>query len=238
MHPVDNGVFQVARIAPTTKDGKERWRVRAHFFVRNNGTGTVKLAKLSIGYPGGAPLAWTKNATDTDADAAVDSREIAPGKTGLFTMEDGLAKKGGTFADRSLFFPLPREIRMALAFEGYDQRVVYRAPLAVWKSQAQPNGYLFPAKSSDLKAGEAWTVGIHAMSRDQKFGYDFGVSRWDATAKKWTGLKAGTDGSKNSDYLIFGKPVYAMAAGTVVKCTWSKPENPKPGVSCRARTTC
>lgn len=231
MHPEDNGVFQVARIAPETKGGKERWRVRAHFFVKNTGTRTIKLSKLSIGYPGGAPPAWTKTVADTDDDPAVDSREIAPGKTGgPFTLEDGMAAKGGTFGKRSLFFPVPREIRMTLAFEGYDQRVVYRKPLAVWKSTAQPNGYLFPAKSADLKAGEAWTAGIHAMSRDQKFGYDFGVSRWDATAKKWTGLKPGTDGTKNTDYLIFGKPVYSMAAGTVVKCTWSKPDNPKPGV--------
>jgi hypothetical protein len=45
---------------------------------------------------------------------------------------------------------------------------------------------------------------------------------------KWTSLKSG-DGSQNSDFRVWGKPIYAMADGVIVSFNNNVPNNPKPG---------
>ncbi len=113
MQPEDDGVFQVARIAPYVKGGAQRWRVRAHFTVMNHGANKLQLVKLVLSYPGSTV-------------------------------------KGST------------------------------------------------------------------------------ACRWNG--KQWTELKSTAKKPfKNTDYLIYGKPVYTMAAGTIVNCAWSAPDN-TPGV--------
>lgn len=84
-----------------------------------------------------------------------------------------------------------------------------------------------PFKAGNLKPGERIHTGDHAGGI-QKEGEDFGVVRYLGN-KKWSFVKAGTDGSKNSDYLIYGEPIYAMADGVIVGCWCNAPENPKPG---------
>jgi murein DD-endopeptidase MepM/ murein hydrolase activator NlpD len=41
------------------------------------------------------------------------------------------------------------------------------------------------------------------------------VVRWDEDAEKWKGQYPGTDGTNNTDYLVWGKPLYAVADGVV-----------------------
>ncbi len=219
MHPIDNGVFQVARIAPSKQGGPQRWGVRAHFFVKNTGGATIELRKISLGYPG-SPQAGgiVQLLNDTDDDPNVDSRDVLPGESNVFTIDDGVS-------NRNLVFPVPNQIRIRLSFDGFADPLDFQAPMGVYTNRVLGGSYLFPAKRSDLRFGQHWSVGIHAFHRAQKFGYDFGVSRYDRSQKKWVGLKRGTTGSKNTDFLIYGKPVYAMAAGTIVKCAWSRPDN-------------
>ncbi|SEQ78803.1 Peptidase family M23 [Nitrosomonas sp. Nm51] len=87
--------------------------------------------------------------------------------------------------------------------------------------------HALPFKAEDLKAGERVSTGDHA-SGIQGEGEDFGVKRYLGN-KKWSHVKNGTDGKKNTDYLIYGKPVYAIGDGTIVGCWRNAPENPRPG---------
>jgi murein DD-endopeptidase MepM/ murein hydrolase activator NlpD len=87
--------------------------------------------------------------------------------------------------------------------------------------------YALPFKAEDLKPGERISTGNHA-SGIQGEGEDFGVKRYLGN-KKWSHLKKGTDGKKNADYLIYGKPIYAIGDGTIVGCWRNAPENPRPG---------
>ncbi len=228
LQPVENKAYQVARIAPFQHGGAERWRVRAHFTVQNNGKTAIKLAKTFVEYPGGPPVIGI-DAEDSNDDPAIDSRIIGPGKSAVFIAEDGMARPTGKPGDRSLFLPVPTRMLISLRFEGYSEVVSHGVALQTYHNKTPQGSYRFPAKHTDLAAGERWTVGIHAFSRSQKFGYDFGVSRYDAAAKAWVGNKPNTDGKKNSDWLIFGKPVHAMASGKIVKCMWSSNENSMPG---------
>lgn len=99
--------------------------------------------------------------------------------------------------------------------------------------------YSFPGRAEDLKSGEYWYVGkkIHSESGNQMLGYDMGAVRFDAASKKWATKKVGTNGTENAHNLIYGKPVYAVADGEVVKCWRNAPENPRPGESHPGRTS-
>ena len=226
--PFEEHALQAQRIAPYGKNGEERWRVRAHFVVKNNEQKTIRLTQTMIGYPNG-PGEASADVKDTNDDPMVDSRDVAPGKTGLFIVEDGMARPGGKGGDRSLFFPMPDQVQVKLKFSGFFERVIHTTRLRPYVNKTPQGSYLFPAKHTDLDGGQRWSGGIHAFSRSQKFAYDLGVSRWDLAAKKWTGL-VGTDDSDVEDYLVWGKRVHAMASGTIVRCTWSHPDNKNVGV--------
>jgi murein DD-endopeptidase MepM/ murein hydrolase activator NlpD len=88
-----------------------------------------------------------------------------------------------------------------------------------------------PYFGNDLEPGERYYVGkkIHSSSGSQMWGYDIGVMR-RGDGDIWSEVKAGTDWSKpkNADFHVYGKPVYAMGDGTVIRCWRNAPENPRP----------
>ncbi|MGH9147560.1 MAG: hypothetical protein ACRD1Q_12685 [Vicinamibacterales bacterium] len=84
-------------------------------------------------------------------------------------------------------------------------------------------------KAEDFRDDERvyWARKIHSESGVQKYGYDLDVRRYDASQKKW--VHASGAGDKNSDWYVYGRPVYAMRSGKVIACWRNSPENPKMG---------
>lgn len=101
-------------------------------------------------------------------------------------------------------------------------------------AEAQMRGKLYdlPLFANDLKPGERYYTRDHSNTTTQKFGYDITGRR--ISGDRWTSLKSGVDGSthwddpKNSSYVVFGKPFYALKAGTVIACWRNAPQNPRP----------
>lgn len=89
-----------------------------------------------------------------------------------------------------------------------------------------------PFFADDLKPGERWSTNNHAVTTTQKYGYDLGVKRYISSSKTWSSIKVSSDAHwnnpKNSNYLIWGKPIYAMEAGEVIRCWRNAPQNPRP----------
>ncbi len=89
-----------------------------------------------------------------------------------------------------------------------------------------------PYFGDDLASGERYYVGkkVHSSSGSQQWGYDIGAMRKKSGSDQWSEVKDGTDWNKikNSDYFVWGKPVYAMADGTVIRCWRNAPQNPRP----------
>jgi hypothetical protein len=84
----------------------------------------------------------------------------------------------------------------------------------------------FPLHANDLAPGErVWTT-IHATGGGPQTGAkDLRILRWIAD-NNWDNLKAGaTDQTVNSNYLVYGRPAYAMADGVVIGCWRNAPEN-------------
>jgi hypothetical protein len=84
----------------------------------------------------------------------------------------------------------------------------------------------FPMHANDLVPGERVSTRVHATGGGPQTGaHDLLVRRWISDSN-WSNLKAGqTDQSVNSNYLIYKRPVYAMAGGTVIGCWRNAPEN-------------
>ncbi len=84
----------------------------------------------------------------------------------------------------------------------------------------------FPIHANDLKPGERIVTVVHATGGGPQTGAkDLRILRRVAD-NNWQVLKDGqTNDAINSNYLIYGRPVYAMAGGTVVGCWRNAPEN-------------
>jgi hypothetical protein len=88
---------------------------------------------------------------------------------------------------------------------------------------------VFPLKSDDLGLEYRYKTGDHKTGANQGMGKDIGAVR-PIGNDKWSGLIAdGVDETVNSNHIIYGKKVYAMAAGTVVSCWRNAPNNAKAG---------
>jgi hypothetical protein len=93
-------------------------------------------------------------------------------------------------------------------------------------SSGTAQSYQLPFKGEAMKAGERIYTGDHAAGI-QGEGEDFGARRYLGNSK-WSPYKEGGDGKKNSDFVVYEKPVYAIADGTIVGCWRNAPENPNP----------
>jgi len=97
-------------------------------------------------------------------------------------------------------------------------------------TSTQAASYDMPFFANDLKGGERFFTSNHANSVSQKFGYDVTAKRLKKNGT-WTSLKAGVknhwDNPKNTSYVVWGKPFYAVSDGIVIGCWRRAPENPR-----------
>jgi len=116
--------------------------------------------------------------------------------------------------------PAPGQIKLSLTCEGFSDPVTVTLPLKTHDSPVAGGSFDFPAKAHDFRVGEYWSgrAESHAAAGDgsQLFAYDMGVMAFDTAIKAWNEKLPGKDGSKNDHYRIWGKPIYAMADGTVI----------------------
>src|SRR5262245_47071262 len=84
----------------------------------------------------------------------------------------------------------------------------------------------FPMHANDLNPGERIVTRVHGAGGGPQTGAkDLRILRRVAN-NDWRPLKAGqTNEAVNSNYLVYRRPVYAMASGTVIGCWRNAPEN-------------
>jgi hypothetical protein len=85
--------------------------------------------------------------------------------------------------------------------------------------------YDFPLRADDLNLNHRYSTGAHWSGGTQEKGFDIGAVRHIGN-NKWHHLKSDdADGTVNSNHLIYGAKIRAMAAGTVVGCWRNSPQN-------------
>lgn len=90
---------------------------------------------------------------------------------------------------------------------------------------AQASGpYSLPLRGNDLTADQRYSTKVHTAGV-QAEGKDIGVLR-NTSGNSWSRLKAdGADEKVLDNWLVYGKPVYAMADGKIFSCWRNAPQN-------------
>ncbi|MFO7192229.1 MAG: peptidoglycan DD-metalloendopeptidase family protein [Thermocrispum agreste] len=211
VQPMAGGKALVAPLTAVKAGAKDRWVLKLDLYVENTGSGVLDADKVRVTYQGSsAPSAWEEPVNVT----------IGVGQTQIVQVLDGFK--------RDLVGPVPDSATVTVEFAQNVAPLTTKLTLAAHKNPAPNGAYFFPAKAGDLGKGQYWSwrtrhmgaaPGVTWTDRN-RFAYDMGVSRWDKKAKEWTGLREGADpgNPKNADYLVWDKPVYAMADGKVMYC--------------------
>ncbi len=121
----------------------------------------------------------------------------------------------------------------AISFFSCEKEDIIKSPEEASKEkigfvQIAQSKYELPFRGEDIKIKERVYTYTHNGQGTQKEGKDIHVKRYLGN-NKWSRLKEGTDGSKNSHHLAYGKPIYAIASGTIVAGWRNAPENPADG---------
>jgi hypothetical protein len=201
-HPTPGFTSQEAPLAQLS--------VRATIF--NKGTEKVDLDQVVLEYKKG------NTTIKKDVFLPSDKLEIEPGFSANWQNSRDYHDNGDVvFLDS----PYPNKVKLSFHFKNYG------GSLSVTKSlKPYNNGLALPFDKSDF--GDDEFVSSYSMhgGGSQVFAYDMGVEAYKD--KAWRGLLPDKDGSKNEHYRIWGKPVRAMADGTVLHFENNIPNNWKP----------
>ncbi len=222
VEPLESGKAVFLALAPQKSGLKEKGRLLLLLTIKNKEGSKVKMKDLTLAFK-----------TPTQPTATIPLKFIGnDGKSWDFEVEAG-ATGQWVFQkpdqDVILTAPFPTQVILGVSCHGFTSPATVTLPLAAHKSPAPQGGYLFPARASDLRQGEYWsaegdTHGVGSAG-SQIFAYDMGVIGFNGG---WSDLLPGTNRDKNANFRIWGKPIYAVADGTVLHALNDVPGNPKP----------
>ncbi len=209
----------VERVAAPYDGGNETWLLNLDVRLQLTWATSVRLQKLEWSFPGTTIPVGKKIFSLRDKTASLvglgDTTTIQVPETRLFS------------------YPLPRGVQLRFYVRGNETPLTVGRRLAEWTSAVSGGAYLFPFRREDLPPDTYVTDDNthvpgsgHRDSFTQRFGYDYGVHRWDGS--KWNALVDGGDSKKNEDYLIWDVPVRAMADGWVFSCNRNVDDNTPP----------
>jgi hypothetical protein len=218
VEPSEAGAIVYLPLAPNMAGAPPAGHFAIAISVKNNEAKPVTLNALTVSFVGSPAvasatfplLAGVKN----PVTGVVEQKKITIAPT---------ASAGWFFQPKNnitLPVPAPAQAKLSLLCEGYSDPVTLTVPLKPHQSPVPGGSYEFPAKAHDFRVGEYWTGRGEAHSAAgggcQLFAYDMGVMAFNPASHAWSETLPGTDGSKNEHYRIWGKPLYAMADGTVI----------------------
>jgi len=214
VEPSTGGKVTYLPLAPKTAGAPVVGQLALALMIRNNEPGAVRVTELGVTFLGGPP--------------------VAPVTIALDLLIPHGASVGWNFEktnDIVLPVPAPGGIELRLRCKSWTDAVVIPLTLA-GAGPGVPGGFDFPAKATDLRIGEYWagqslTHGAGAAG-SQLFAYDMDVVGLDPASNTLSLLLPGTDMSKNANLRIWGKPIYAVADGSVLEAENAVPNNPVP----------
>lgn len=218
VHPVDDAgtTLMTGREAARVAGDPDLFKVKADVWLGNSGTSNLEVASVATSYPG--------SGIGPNSDPPANVQIIPAGDVGRVRVFDGIT--------RELPVPLPPTLKVTIGFVGTSETFELSMPLAFYANATAVGSRVFPYKAEDLDPGHHWAYGNRHIDnfstvRD-RYAYDFGVRRWDGATWTERGLDGNGDplpGTSNSDFLAFGKPIYAVADGIIVVCTRGVAEN-------------
>ena len=215
--PEERGAIVFQETAPAAKGGKTSGQLSIFMWIKNNESKALKLDKVVYS---NSQITGSWSVAPNGGTKAPNP--IPAGKQTMWQNGRDYNEMGKVLP---LSQPFPKWQTIKLYFRGYPRPVVLTRPLRPYRGST----LAFPGRAEHLGVNEYWSGRtLHGSGGSQVFGLDLSVHGWNG--KKWSRLRPGTNGSKNSDYRCYGKPVYAMANGVVLSFKNNHKENAKPGV--------
>ena len=226
VEPVESNKAVYLPLAPSTAGGKEQVKIVLRLRIRNNEPAAVVVSGIEFAYPGsnipaktmpGVPLVLDPvgDATPKDANGAIEPGASADWSNGVVTM-------GDQTVDNAVYLdaPAPATITAKVTCQGFSEPVTVTLELAPYTKPVAEGAFLLPYGPSELRSGEYvvtsarhWANGGGAGG--QIFAHDLAVEGFDPAKKTWSQLLPGGSYMNNEDYRIWGKPLRALADGTV-----------------------
>ena len=204
-----NTVGQVLflRVAPPQAGGSTTGLLCLRIAVNNASPADIVLTNVTVSFGGNPP--------DQSMAASIS---IPKGTTSA----PWFNASGGTSDCVTLPTPAPSTLTVKLSFSGSPTTTTS------FNLKADSPVFAFPGKHSDRAVGELWKAssGTHGPGAEgsQLFAYDMAVIGVDSQTGNWSECFSGIDCNpttnlslKNTDFRIWGTPIYAMADGMVVE---------------------
>jgi hypothetical protein len=229
LEPVENGKAVHLPLGARFAGATAQVKIVLGCLIRNNESSNLALANVTFTFPGSSvPAKHMQGET-------LVTPPIAPGASawwsnGVVTLSDTQT------VDNALYLnaPAPPKVQVTLSFTGYRDPITITRDLAPHKCPAPGGGWLFPFSASDLRIGEYFSASARHWANGggqgrQIFAHDIGCTGWDPSAGSFSGLLPGKSNTKNEHFRIWGKPVRAVADGTVESWHDGMNANTPPG---------
>ncbi len=214
VEPSNAGTLMFLPLAPKNAAASLQGEIALFLAIQSNESSPIHVKQLTVSFAGSPAV----------PAVAIPLDLTIPAHTAV----------GWSFAtanDLVVPVPAPGQIALSLMCQDFAQPFVVTMPLAAAGAPV-PGGFNFPAKASDLRIGEYWSgqslTHDAGASGSQLFAYDMEVVGLDPSSHAFSTLMPGTNNTNNQDWRIWGKPIYAVADGSVLEFENEVPNNPAP----------
>ena len=197
-------------LPPATPGGTQRCQLSFQAVFTNNESRSVQIIKLRVRFEAASGVPHRDIMIKTlgaDGKLVIDGLRLQPGETLApmdFKNTDNILIEGTP----------PAQVLFEVHARDFDQPKNYTFDLARYEVPA--GGYDWPGRAGDLARGEYWEgIGAEHCCGPQLYAHDLGVVFFDPVKLDWSPFHHMKDGNRNDEYRVWGKPVYAMADGTV-----------------------
>ncbi|HZI60931.1 MAG TPA: M23 family metallopeptidase [Pyrinomonadaceae bacterium] len=238
VQPTQNGKAYYLPIAPKSAGDPERVKIVLRLRITNNETKPITLNDITFAFPD-IPIAMKgeKLAMDPAGDADPNDGVIAPGTTavwsnGVVDFDTSEAGENKVRNEVYLKAPAPAKVKINLTFAKFSDPFTMTMDLIPFTNPTGDGSFLLPFSVADLDHGEYVVTSAQHWANGGANGTQIYAHDIDLQARvsgQWTALLSGKDGTKNNHYRIWGKPVRALADGTIISFANDFDDNPVPG---------
>lgn len=223
--PIVGGAIRYLALPGSTPGAGQSYQLSFQAeFTNNDSVDTLRVNMLSISFPA---------AVGIGKKDIVISRYIANDQTALdLILTPGQVGRPVDFKATDNFVLTsspPTTITFKAFVDGNDEPKTRSFDLKKYVAPVAGGAYRWPWRQCDLLRGEYWQgIGANHCCGPQLYAHDLGIRYFDADDKGWTQLLPGLDKTKNENFRVWNKPVFAMADGFVDSFADDILDNPTP----------
>jgi hypothetical protein len=212
---MESGKAVYLPLAPKFQGSQAQVKIILACLIRNNESSNLALSAVTFAFPGSSVPTKAMQG-ESIVTPPIEPNQSAWWSNGVVNLSEDQTVDNALYLDA----PAPPRVEVTLTFTGYTQPIKITADLAAHKAPTTAGGWLFPFSASDLRVGEYFSTSARHWANGggrgrQIYAHDIGCVGWDSAQNEFSSRLPGTDGTKNEHFRIWGKPVRAVADGTV-----------------------